>query len=143
MVITTFAMMVLYFGSETTIEVTPSPTPISYTYDRGSRFASESDIEWLIVEKAKQYGVRPSLVLTIIENESGFKWWICHAGTQCDKGGGLVQVIPSTERYCEEKLGRELDMKVPEDNLDCGFWLLKNEGISHWEAYSGPYHVKD
>ena len=117
--------------------------PFDYTHNPRSRLAPETDIEWLIVSKAKEYGLRPSLVLRIINNESGFKWWTCHQGTQCDKGGGLFQVIPTTELYCEGKLGRELDMKIPADNIECGMWLLKNEGIGHWEEWSGLYNVQD
>lgn len=111
--------------------------------DPRSRFASETDIEWLIVAKVKEYGLRPSLALKIINNESGFKWWICHQQDQCEKGGGLFQVIPSTEISCETHFGRVMDMKIPEDNLDCGLWLLQTDGIRHWETWSGPYNIKD
>lgn len=56
------------------------------------------------------------------------------------KGGmGLTQLIPSTVRYCEERLGRDIDPFNENDNKACALWLLKNEGIVHWEPYSGPY----
>jgi len=67
----------------------------------------------------------------IIECESNFRPEVCsYAG--CEAGMGLCQIIPSTLRYCEEKLGRELDPFNPEDNLACGIWLYENEGTRHW-----------
>lgn len=50
-----------------------------------------------------------------------------------------MQIIPSTERDCEKRLSRELDMFTAEDNLDCGLTLLKEDGVGHWNPYSGPY----
>ena len=51
-------------------------------------------------------------------------------------GMGLCQLIPSTVRYCEKKLGKKIDPFNREDNLECGMWLLKNEGTYHW-GYKG------
>ena len=121
------------------------PTPMEYTRDTRNRIAPETDIEWLIVEKAKEWGVRPSLVLEIIKRESGYKWNVCHNEIDCSRGGGLMQIIPSTLAYCEhaDRLNRKLDAFSPEDNLDCGLWLLKYEGIVHWEEWSGHYNVDE
>ena len=78
------------------------------------------------------------LLAEIIRRESGGRADVCsYAG--CGSGMGLVQLIPSTVKYCEEKLGQKIDPFNPEDNLKCGIWLLQNEGIRHWEAWSGPY----
>lgn len=68
----------------------------------------------------------------IVDCESDFNpkaisyagWWA---------GMGLCQIVPSTLRHCENKLGRKLDIFDPIDNLDCGDWLLKNEGLRHWQ----------
>ncbi len=69
----------------------------------------------------------------IVFCESSFRIDVCsYAG--CSKGMGLAQIIPSTLRYCEKKLGRTLDVFNPEDNLDCASWLLENEGLRHWES---------
>ena len=47
---------------------------------------------------------------------------------------GLLQIIPSSERFCEKGLGRELDMFNPVDNLACGEYLKKHGGLKHWES---------
>lgn len=114
-----------------------------YSVNLNSRFAGECDLEWLILEKAKEKGLRPTLVLEIIKRESGFRQRVCHNQIQCSKGGGLMQIIPSTLEECERQLGRALDALDPEDNLDCGLHLLKKDGIRHWEAWSGPYKISD
>lgn len=54
----------------------------------------------------------------------------------CKAGNGWCGIIPSTGKYCEEKLGRQLDLFNKKDNWDCAFWLLKNEGTRHW-GYEG------
>lgn len=75
--------------------------------------------------------VLSSLMEKIIYCESGGDPKVC-SYKGCYAGMGLCQIIPSTLRYCEEKLGRELDPFDPEDNLECGMWLLENEGSEHW-----------
>ena len=47
---------------------------------------------------------------------------------------GLCQVIPSSEKFCEKGLGRELDMFNPKDNLDCADYLMEHGGLAHWQA---------
>jgi hypothetical protein len=67
----------------------------------------------------------------IIDCESDFRPDVCsYAG--CDAGQGLAQIIPSTLRYCEEKLMKDLDVWNPTDNLECAIWLYSNEGNHHW-----------
>jgi len=80
-----------------------------------------------------------NLASEIIRRESGWNPAVCNKRYGCKSGQGLFQIIPSTLKYCENKLGRELDVFDAFDNLDCGFWLLANEGIEHWNPYSGPY----
>lgn len=70
----------------------------------------------------------------IIACESGGNPEVCNKEYGCGAGMGLCQLIPSTVKYCEEKLGKEIDPFNPEDNLECGWWLLRNEGDKHWEA---------
>ena len=89
-------------------------------------------IEWDMMAKKL-------LVYEIIRRESTFIEDICNEKYGCTAGAGLMGVIPSTNQYCEKKLNKELNPKIAEDNLDCGLWLLKNEGIKHWEEWSGTY----
>jgi len=56
----------------------------------------------------------------------------CNWEYGCCSGIGMAQIVPSTGKYCEEMLGRELDLFNKEDNLACAMWLLENEGIQHW-----------
>lgn len=96
-------------------------------------------IAHLAREMARQSGVNAGLVLEIIRRESGFDPAVCNRTFGCKSGMGLMQLIPTTVRYCEQKLGAVLNPFDPVHNLTCGLWLLKNEGIRHWQAYSGPY----
>lgn len=68
----------------------------------------------------------------IIQCESGGDPLICNAECGCGCGMGLAQLIPSTVKYCEEKLGKEIDPFNAEDNLECARWLFLNEGTRHW-----------
>ncbi len=81
------------------------------------------------------------LLQEIIKRESGGDPKACNKEFGCRAGMGLVQLIPGTVRYCEEKLEKEIDPFNPVHNLECARWLLKNEGIRHWEPYSGPYNL--
>ena len=75
----------------------------------------------------------PSHILwKIIKCESNFDPKVCNAKYGCRAGMGLVQLIPGTVRYCEKKLGIEIDPFDPEDNLRCGFYLLEHFGTSPW-----------
>ena len=56
----------------------------------------------------------------------------CNQQYGCIAGMGDYQLIPSTVKYCEEKLGRPIDPFIKEDNHACGLWLLENEGTKHW-----------
>jgi hypothetical protein len=69
----------------------------------------------------------------IIACESGGNPEVCNEEYGCGAGMGLCQLIPSTVKYCEEKLKKEIDPFNPDDNLECGWWLLINEGDKHWE----------
>ena len=77
--------------------------------------------------------VLASLMDKIIDCESGGDPTICNREFGCGSGMGLCQIIPSTLKYCEEKLGRELDPFDSEDNLACCWWLIENEGTDHWK----------
>lgn len=74
-----------------------------------------------------------SLIDRIIHCESGGDPKVCNQEFGCYAGMGLFQLIPSTVKYCEEKLGREIDPFDIDDNIACAMWLLENEGVKHWE----------
>lgn len=71
------------------------------------------------------------LLSRIITCESGWQN-ICNQKYGCKAGQGIVQLIPSTVKYCEEKLGKPIDPFNEEDALECASWLLENEGVEHW-----------
>src|SRR3990167_11417338 len=68
----------------------------------------------------------------IIECESNNRPDACNQKYGCNAGMGLFQLIPSTVKYCEEKLGVPIDPFNSEENKLCGNWLLRNEGPKHW-----------
>ena len=69
----------------------------------------------------------------IIFCESSFRENVC-SYKGCWAGMGLAQIIPSTKKYCEEKLGQIIDPFNPDDNLTCALWLYLNEGTKHWKS---------
>jgi len=74
----------------------------------------------------------PELV-KIIQCESSWREKVCsYAG--CQAGMGLCQIIPSTLKYCEQKLNKKLDPFLAQDNLECCLWLYENEGNKHWNS---------
>lgn len=121
------------------------PTPEEYLYQKANRevricgYSSGNKCRWRNLAKQLE---------EVIRRESGWgrkekNYSICsYAG--CGSGQGLIQLIVSTQKHCEEKLGRKINRSDPFDSIDCGIYLLENEGIGHWEDPkgvwgSGPY----
>lgn len=100
----------------------------------------KEQIKAIIISKSEELGLNPKLPLEIVRRESNFVPDICNQKFGCRSGIGLFQLIISTLKHCQVELGRQLDARSIEDNIDCGLWLLKNEGIGHWQNYSGPYN---
>ncbi|HDY66246.1 MAG TPA: hypothetical protein ENH85_00490 [Candidatus Scalindua sp.] len=73
-----------------------------------------------------------AIIDKIIHCESGGNPKVCNKEYGCKAGMGLFQLIPSTVKYCEKKLGKSIDPFNAEDNYECGVWLLENEGTRHW-----------
>jgi len=73
-----------------------------------------------------------ALAERIIFCESSGRPDVCNQQYGCGAGMGLFQLIPSTVKYCEGKLGKSIDPFDPDDNYECGMWLLENEGPHHW-----------
>ncbi len=71
------------------------------------------------------------LLNKIIECESNWRN-VCNAKYGCRAGQGVAQLIPTTVRYCEEKLGKKIDPFCINDSVECAVWLLENEGHRHW-----------
>ena len=46
---------------------------------------------------------------------------------------GLLQIIESSEKFCEKGLKKELNMYNPDENLLCGKYLYENGGLKHWQ----------
>ncbi len=91
------------------------------------QFASLGD---LINEDGSNY---PQVILLgeIIRCESHWKN-VCNQRYGCNAGQGIAQLIPSTVKYCEKKLGKPINPFNQEDSLECAMWLLMNEGSFHW-----------
>ena len=83
-------------------------------------------------EQCRKYGIDYNLAHTIINCESDWQSKVC-SFPGCHAGMGIFQIIPTTKQYCENKLGRKLNVFNYVDNIDCGLWLLKNEGCRHWK----------
>lgn len=98
-----------------------------------SYYGLESNVLGCLVETHFPNDVVLSeLAERIIWCESRNNTTVCNAEFGCRAGMGLFQLIPSTVKYCEEKLGKKIDPFNAQDNIQCGMWLLENEGTAHW-----------
>ena len=99
--------------------------------------ALQNDLERQLWEVADKYpeltDKYPEELKRIIFCESSWRENVC-SYKGCNAGMGLAQIIPSTLKYCEQKLGRKLDAFNSQDNLECAIWLYENEGTKHWES---------
>jgi hypothetical protein len=73
------------------------------------------------------------LLNAIIDCES--KWRnVCNGAYGCNAGQGVAQLIPTTVKFCENKLGKKIDPFNIEDSLECAMYLLTetSQGYHHW-----------
>lgn len=82
---------------------------------------SKSQTEKMIRKTAKAFGVEPSLALAIGWMESG---WNQKAVSPAN-AIGVMQVLPSTGRWLETKLGRDLDLLDAKENIIAGVAYLR------------------
>lgn len=80
------------------------------------------------------YGIKiPVLLYEIFKCENRqFDPDQCNSEYGCNSGMGIGQLIPSTVKYVESKLDRNIDPYNPHDNIIASLWLFENEGTSHW-----------
>lgn len=69
---------------------------------------------------------------------------VCNKEYGCGSGKGLIQLIERTRGHCSEKLKKEIDKSNPYDSIECGIYLLEEEGIQHWDDndVGKPGHIK-
>ena len=84
----------------------------------------------IIIDAESNWGILP---------DGTIDYGRCNLKEGCGSGQGLIQLIESTRKHCSKKLEREIDKTNPYDSIDCGNYLLEEEGIQHWEQWSGPY----
>jgi len=86
----------------------------------------------LLIDKGLTYK-EAVLLEKIADCESDWRN-ICNVERGCKAGQGIFQLIPSTVKYCEQKLEKKIDPFNKNDNLECAVWLLTetSQGINHW-----------
>lgn len=137
----------MYFDSKTA-QTEPAMTeskPKEKSVIKANATSGNADIDRIIEEKAKQYGIDPNLVHAVIQQESGYR-----PAVESSAGAvGLMQLMPGTA----SDLG-VTDRTDPEQNIDGGIRYLKqmyemnggdwdNQNSETWEAalasYNGGY----
>ena len=91
----------------------------------------KSQVLGMMMENGLSYE-QAELLNRIAECESGWQN-ICNS-KGCKYGQGIWQIIPSSIKYCEEKLGKKIDPFDIEDNKECAIYLLTKtpQGANHW-----------
>lgn len=82
---------------------------------------SRAEVQQIVRDTARRYGVDPSLALAIADQESGFRQHVVsHANAI-----GVMQVLPSTVEWMESVVDKDLDPYDVHDNVETGVALLK------------------
>jgi len=104
----------------------------------------------VLVSYADRFDLKPSLLLSMIELESNFNQW--EVGTSQDRG--LMQIIPSTEKWLAEDFGDKIGVKYdpskifePDYNIGLAATYLNIIQKAHGNDYNkilseynrGPY----
>ena len=88
---------------------------------RSSGDVSRAEVQQIIRDTARRYGVDPSLALAIAHQESGFRQGVVSSANAI----GVMQVLPTTVDWMESVVGRDLDPYDVRDNVEAGVALLK------------------
>ena len=109
-------------------EAEEEPNPLESLSDRNN---DKERLKEAVVYISNLYGIDSVCYDAIIEAECQYRPR-CNEEYGCSAGDGLIQLIESTRQHCSDKLGREIDPMNDKDALECGAWLLANEGTGHW-----------
>jgi len=91
--------------------------------------ALQNDLERQLWEVADKY---PELERIIFCESSGRENVCSYKG--CNAGMGLLQIIPSSLKLCENKFNERLNPFDAENNIKCGLYLLELQGLKAWES---------
>ncbi len=107
----------------------------------------------IILDYSKQFDLKPSIILSVIELESEFNQY--DVGKDQDRG--YMQIIPNTEKWLAEEFGDEIGVVYnpnrifePEYNIGIGVAYLSFLHDAYGEDYNrilseynrGPYNLK-
>ena len=82
---------------------------------------SRAEVQQIIRDTARRYGVDPSLALAIAHQESDFRQGVVSSANAI----GVMQVLPTTVDWMESVVGHDLDPYDVRDNIEAGVALLK------------------
>jgi soluble lytic murein transglycosylase-like protein len=136
---------------------TPEESELQILHQKAQAIADHTPLDFetavILVEYAEAFELNPSLILAIIETESNFNQW--EVGTSQDRG--LMQIIPSTERWLAKDMGGSIGLKYdperifdPEYNIGLAATYLAFLRDSYGDNYNrilseynrGPYNLK-
>ena len=94
---------------------------------------TQAEIRGAIVQTARQYGVSDVLALAIAKCESNFDRL---ARSKTSSAKSYFQFIDGTWKQTIKKMGLPTNSDVFDHNthIQAAIWLLKNEGVKHWES---------
>jgi len=85
--------------------------------ERGRQISMNTPLDFetalILSVYAKEYEMRPSLLLSLMETESNFNQFL--VGTHKDRG--FMQIIPATEKWLVEDFGSEVGMQYDPENI--------------------------
>jgi LysM repeat protein len=82
---------------------------------------SRAEVQQIIRDTARRYGVDASLALAIADQESGFQ----QGAVSSANAIGVMQVLPTTVDWMESVVGHDLNPYDVRDNVEAGVALLK------------------
>jgi soluble lytic murein transglycosylase-like protein len=128
--IATAVLIALFYPRTTHSDIEEAP-PILNPLESLSETPTTEEVKLAVSYIANEYGIDEVCYHAIVRCESQYRN-VCNFNYGCSGGIGYAQIIKQTAQHCSKKMGREIDPHNPIDNLECGAWLLKNEGTYHW-----------